>query len=176
MRALEIEPAVVETILDWVDTDSETRFPNGAEDDYYMRLKPPYRAANRPFSDRRELLLVRGVSKEIFAAIAPHVVILPEFTALNVNTAEPESLMSLAAGNESVHGQADHRRPQRTSFPAVSSSLFSSWRERTSCREQRIVGGFKVFRTVHHFSRRTVRIQRALAVATGSRESHRHAP
>src|SRR5436309_276227 len=39
---------------------------DGAEDDYYSKLEPPYRAKNGPFDRVEELLLVRGVTKEIF--------------------------------------------------------------------------------------------------------------
>lgn len=98
LGALSIDPAVADAILDWLDEDGDTRFPNGAEDDYYSKLDPPYRAANGPLADVTELLLVRGVSPETLAKLRPFVVVLPTFTPINVNTAPVEVLMSLGPG------------------------------------------------------------------------------
>lgn len=95
LDAADIDADIVQAILDWVDPDSETRFPNGAEDDYYLGRDPPYRAANRPFADVRELRLVRGVTPEIYAHLAPLVTALPQTTPVNANTAPVEVLMSL---------------------------------------------------------------------------------
>lgn len=98
LEALDIDTAIAQAILDWLDADTDTRFPNGAEDDYYLELETPYRTANRALADVRELRLVRGVDDEVFARLAPHVTVLPERTDINVNTATPEVLMSLAPG------------------------------------------------------------------------------
>lgn len=98
LRALNIDPGIVPAILDWLDADSETRFPNGAEDPYYTDLKTPYRAANRPLVDPSELLLVRGVTPAIYARLRPFVVVLDGSDAINLNTAPTEVLMSLAPG------------------------------------------------------------------------------
>ncbi len=56
---------IVESILDWRDMDNFHR-TYGAENDYYQSLPEPYRCGNRPFQDISELLLVRGVSREIY--------------------------------------------------------------------------------------------------------------
>ncbi len=56
---------VVDSILDWRDQDSLHR-ANGAEDDYYMALPKPYQAKDDKFESVEELLLVRGVTPEIF--------------------------------------------------------------------------------------------------------------
>ncbi len=98
LKTLGIEPAIVPAVLDWLDADSETRFPDGAEDAYYANLEPPYRAANRPFVDPSELLLVRGVTPAIYARLRPFVVVLEGGAALNLNTASTTVLMSLAPG------------------------------------------------------------------------------
>lgn len=100
-KALELDETPIQAILDWVDPDSETRFPNGAEDDYYSRQKPAYRTANRPLASLEELRLIKGVTPEIVARLAPFVVCLPNATPLNVNTAPREVLMSLGPGMSS---------------------------------------------------------------------------
>ncbi|MEM7469052.1 MAG: type II secretion system minor pseudopilin GspK [Pseudomonadota bacterium] len=94
-RALDLNPEPIQAILDWVDEDSETRYPNGAEDEYYTGLDTPYRAANGPFATVRELLLVRGINREVFEKLAPHLVILPQATPINVNTASADAMMSI---------------------------------------------------------------------------------
>ena len=95
---LGIEEPIAQAILDWVDADSEVRFPNGAEDAYYTKLETPYRAANRPFTDVSELLLVRGVTPAVYARLRPFVTVLPDEVPINMNTAPAEVLMSLAPG------------------------------------------------------------------------------
>ena len=95
LRNLDIDEAVLPAILDWIDADSDERFPNGAEDDYYSRLKPAYRTANHGFVDVSELKLVRGVDDEVFEKLRPFITVLPDATAVNVNTAPLEILMSL---------------------------------------------------------------------------------
>lgn len=56
---------IVDSIRDWRDKDTFHR-TNGAEDDYYMSLPQPYRCTNGPFRSINELLLVRGVTRELF--------------------------------------------------------------------------------------------------------------
>jgi general secretion pathway protein K len=56
---------VVDSILDWRDPDDFLRI-NGAENDYYQSLKEPYRCKNANMDSIEELLLVRGVTPELF--------------------------------------------------------------------------------------------------------------
>ncbi len=56
---------VVDSILDWIDID-KVPHANGAEDDYYQTLQPPYLAKNRPMNVLEELLLVRGVTPDYY--------------------------------------------------------------------------------------------------------------
>jgi len=60
-----ITPEIVASILDWRDGDNNTS-PGGAEADYYMGLQPPYLPRNGPFQTTRELLMVKGVTRELF--------------------------------------------------------------------------------------------------------------
>jgi general secretion pathway protein K len=72
MHVLEIDPldsdVIVDSIIDWIDEDDLHQL-NGAESDYYESLSPPYKAKNGPVDRVEELLLVRGVTKEIFDGI-----------------------------------------------------------------------------------------------------------
>jgi type II secretory pathway component PulK len=65
-RAATAAATVVDSILDWRDHDTDMVRPHGAENDYYMKLRPPYRAKNGMFDSLEELLLVRGVTPELF--------------------------------------------------------------------------------------------------------------
>jgi general secretion pathway protein K len=56
---------IVDSIMDWRDKDNFHRI-NGAEDDYYLSLPQPYKSKNGDFTSIEELLLVRGVTPEIF--------------------------------------------------------------------------------------------------------------
>lgn len=56
---------IVDSIQDWRDEDDLHR-QNGAEDAYYRGLKPPYGCKNGDFDTVEELLLVRGVTPELF--------------------------------------------------------------------------------------------------------------
>lgn len=58
-------PSITASILDWIDPDDVTHV-NGAETDYYQSLSPAYYAKNKPMDDISELLLIRGVTPEMF--------------------------------------------------------------------------------------------------------------
>jgi len=61
---------LTDSILDWRDADSLRRL-HGAEADYYLKKPVPYRPKNGPFDSVDELLLVRGVTRELFFGIPP---------------------------------------------------------------------------------------------------------
>ncbi len=56
---------VVDSILDWRDPDDFIRV-NGAENEYYQSLKEPYDCKNGNFDSVEELMLVRGITPELF--------------------------------------------------------------------------------------------------------------
>jgi general secretion pathway protein K len=55
---------IVDSILDWQDPDNVPR-ANGAEDEYYQSLPRPYHPKNGAFDSLEELLLVKGVTRDI---------------------------------------------------------------------------------------------------------------
>jgi len=57
-------PDIVAAIQDWRDEDN-TVTAGGAEWEYYASLQPPYQPRNGPLQTVRELLMVRGVSREL---------------------------------------------------------------------------------------------------------------
>lgn len=57
---------LIDSILDWRDPDNDPGI-NGAEsDDFYLRMDPPYYAKNGPIDDISELLLVKGMTPEVY--------------------------------------------------------------------------------------------------------------
>jgi len=93
-QAIQVDPDFVPALQDWIDSDTELR-DNGAEDETYTLMDPPYRAANRFLADTSELLLVKGVSVEDYNILTFYVSALPENADINVNTASPQLLQSL---------------------------------------------------------------------------------
>ncbi len=60
---------IADALVDWIDPD-DTRFPYGAESSgYYLNLTPPYSAKNGPLDSIDEIMLVKGISPEIFYGI-----------------------------------------------------------------------------------------------------------
>lgn len=98
LDALELDQNLLPAILDWLDADNDTRYPGGAEDDFYMDAEDPYRAANRAFGDVSELRLVRGVDHEVYARLQPYISVLTAETDIDVNHAPAEVLMALGPG------------------------------------------------------------------------------
>ncbi len=56
--------ALAAAVVDWRDTDSNPS-ENGAEDEIYARLNPPYRCKNAPFESIEELRMVYGFTRDI---------------------------------------------------------------------------------------------------------------
>jgi len=56
---------VSDSIKDWIDSD-DLPLAAGAESDYYQGLPVPYYAKNAPIDDLSELLLVKGVTPEMY--------------------------------------------------------------------------------------------------------------
>jgi general secretion pathway protein K len=56
---------ITDSIIDWLDPDDLVS-PFGAESEYYLSLSEPYPAKNGFFDVPEELLLVRGVTPEIY--------------------------------------------------------------------------------------------------------------
>jgi hypothetical protein len=57
-------PDIVAAIIDWRDEDNSVS-PGGAEVDYYMSLQPPHLPRNGPLQTIRELLMVRGIDRQL---------------------------------------------------------------------------------------------------------------
>lgn len=56
---------IVDSVLDWLDADDFHRL-HGAEEEYYGARPEPYRPRNGAFERLEELLLVKGMTRDIF--------------------------------------------------------------------------------------------------------------
>jgi len=101
--SLELNPLLSDAVLDWLDADTDVRSTSGAEDAEYLNMEPPYRAANRAFSDISELLQVKGFDAKTVQKLAPYISTLPATGILiNINTAPAELLRVLGRNLLSV--------------------------------------------------------------------------
>jgi general secretion pathway protein K len=93
---LQINPDLVDAIVDWVDQD-EVPEPAGAESLYYQTLRPSYRAANGPLQTLLELRLVKGMTPDIITKLSKLVTVYPEGgdSKVNLNTADPLVIQAL---------------------------------------------------------------------------------
>jgi general secretion pathway protein K len=98
LELLELETKWARIIADWIDSDIQPNFPDGAEDPTYTGLSPPYRTANMPLTRASELLAITGFGLERYRKLEPFVTALPIGTSINLCTASPELLDALVAG------------------------------------------------------------------------------
>ena len=87
---------IADSILDWIDSDKTHRL-NGAENDFYQNLSPPYFPKNAPIENLDELTKVREVDKKTLYGFDKRKGLIDFFTTYNVetinpNTAKPEIL------------------------------------------------------------------------------------
>lgn len=99
---------MTEALIDWIDEDDQTTGQGGAESLYYssagqslvssrglMSPDSSIQAANQALFDISELYLIRHFTPGIVERLRPWVVVLPEPTALNINTAPPKLLATM---------------------------------------------------------------------------------
>jgi general secretion pathway protein K len=114
MTLLNVDPSdgdiIVDSILDWKEPGDLHRL-NGAKSDYYLSLSPPYRSKGAPLDRVDELLLIRGVTPELFngtpatdkdpAQPGLHDVLTTMSSGqINVNTASPIVLQAMLGLND----------------------------------------------------------------------------
>jgi len=123
LRLLELDEILADPLVDWIDEDIDVRFPDGAEDETYLLLDTPYRAANQPLADISELRLVKGYNAEVIEKLRPFIVALPEATPINVNTASAEVLSTVAEDLSTSDGESLVDARGEEGFESVDSFL-----------------------------------------------------
>lgn len=89
-------------VKDWI---SNYELSRGIDNytSYYLSQKPPYFPSRQPMQSISELRLVKDVNPDIFLALEPFITILPDTTAINLNTAPKEVIMALGNGVTEAH-------------------------------------------------------------------------
>lgn len=134
LEILELEPKWAKLIVDWMDSDIDPAFPDGAEDSVYTSLTPPYRPPNMRITRTSELLAIAGFGQERYRKLEPFVSALPAGGSINVCTASPEVLDSLIEGQRQFTLARDNMIDMRKQhcFPSLqdfSRSLSASQKE-----------------------------------------------
>ncbi|MEO6306843.1 MAG: type II secretion system minor pseudopilin GspK [Nitrospiraceae bacterium] len=113
---VQINPELVDAIVDWVDQD-ENPEPGGAESLYYQTLRPSYRAANTHLQTLLELRLIKGMTPEIIQKLSKLVTVYPSEgeSRVNMNTASPLVLQALDSRiTQGIAGDIVQGRPFKT--------------------------------------------------------------
>lgn len=97
--------ALTEAVVDWLDADDEPLGFGGAESLYYISEAPPRAPANARLQSVSELKGIRHMTPELYRLLRPLLVVLPESTAVNLNTAREPLLRALAAALDAQPGE-----------------------------------------------------------------------
>ncbi|MFO7604551.1 MAG: type II secretion system minor pseudopilin GspK [Gammaproteobacteria bacterium] len=96
---LGLDKGLADSLIDWLDPDGNVTLPDGAEDNEYLgRGQQAYRTANRPLAHVSELLLIQGFDRLAYERLLPFVCAINADTAININTAPKEVILTLAQG------------------------------------------------------------------------------
>merc|ERR1711879_522383 len=118
LKRLEIDPIIANNLSDWFDENSQI-------DDTYLSMEPPYRAAYRECKHTSELMLIDGVTTEIYRQLSPYIACLPVDSQLNVNTASAyvlsalDSQMTESDAEQVISARGDEGIESVTSFLAL---------------------------------------------------------
>jgi general secretion pathway protein K len=109
---------LVPSIIDWTDSDDKiTHLPfikygsSGAESAYYGNLETPYRCRNTSLEVTEELLLVKGITQDVFERMRDYVTVYGN-GRVNINHASKLVIESLSEKMDAVLAQMiiDRRR------------------------------------------------------------------
>ncbi len=118
---------IIDSLVDWIDPD-DRESPYGAENGYYRSLNPPYDCRNGPVAFMEELLLVKGMSREILygtrdhGGLAPYITVHGNDGRININTADPVLLQAMDdnMSEELAHDMVEYRADEKNT-PNLSS-------------------------------------------------------
>ncbi len=97
-----ISYCLVPSIIDWIDSDDEVTYlpfvkyeNSGAESGYYTSLEQPYQPKNKQLDAIEELLMIKGVTPQIFQLIRDYVTVKSD-GLVNINCAPKLVIKSLS--------------------------------------------------------------------------------
>jgi general secretion pathway protein K len=98
LQMVGLEPKWAQLMADWIDSDTEPGFPDGAEDNFYTSQSPPYRTPNMLVTSTSELLALPGFGRDRYLKIAPYVTALPQDAQINICSASGFLLDAMIEG------------------------------------------------------------------------------
>jgi len=113
-----ISYGLVPSIIDWIDSDEQMTYlpfiryeARGAESSYYNQLKPPYSCKNGLLETTEELLLVKGMTPDVFGRLSGYLTVYGD-DKININYAPTLVLRSLSEEMDAALAQliVDHRK------------------------------------------------------------------
>ena len=121
---------IVAAVIDWIDNDDEITTLDsggiGAETKDYLRMDPPYPCHDGPIGFLEELLLVKGVTKELFYGIEEKPGISDYLSVhgdgkININTADGLVLRALSEEmtDSMVENMLEYRQDRSADLSAV---------------------------------------------------------
>ncbi|MCK5091131.1 MAG: type II secretion system minor pseudopilin GspK [Gammaproteobacteria bacterium] len=151
LRILELEEQLAQAIADWIDPDTNARFPDGSEDIEYLNMQIPYRTGNTRMASPSELRLIKGVTREVYKKLVPFVSTLPEYTPINVNTASAEIIAALP--DETDITLANNLIEERDDSPFIDKNTFitSLSLDEENSKEDKLEGLKKLISISSHY-------------------------
>lgn len=121
LELLNIDTRYATITVDWLDADNNPEFPDGAEDTVYAAQTPAYLTPNMPITRTSELMSEVGMKQDDYLKLEPYIAALPIDSKLNVCTAPPLLLDSLAGTLTQYSNNATSFATSRTSscFPSI---------------------------------------------------------
>jgi len=110
-------------IIDWREAGEKAR-KNGAKSSYYQTLDPSYPSKNKDFELLEEVLMVKGLTPDIFNEIKDRITVYGT-GAVNINTADKLVLKSLGMSN-SLADKIIHFRNGNDGIEATSDDNYFS--------------------------------------------------
>ncbi|HPO13336.1 MAG TPA: type II secretion system minor pseudopilin GspK [Candidatus Hydrogenedentes bacterium] len=105
---------IVDCIIDWLDyNDDDDEEDEGAENDYYSSLDPPFACKNGPMDSIEELLLIKHMTPEIYFGdpdkeqlpLSEYLTVHGDWQGrVNINTAREEVIAAMNAAGVGISG------------------------------------------------------------------------
>ncbi len=89
---------LIDATINWIRGPSESQIGHDQWLDQYLKQRPVYLPSYQPMQHASELRLIIGVTPDIYRALQPYTIALPEVTPINLNTAPLPLLRALGDG------------------------------------------------------------------------------
>jgi general secretion pathway protein K len=148
LTLLGMETKWAQQLIDWIDTDLQPTFPDGAEDVNYLAQVPAYRTPNMHITSVSELLALQGFGRQNYQRLLPYISALPAGTLVNVCTAPGAVLDAMTPGQQSfsLDEALLSKRRESGCFPTHAEFLATMTAEQATVVVKRITDRSQYFR------------------------------